>query len=78
MAGEPFASLAYDPPALARRSDVFDDSRIAHTIVNPGFFADAYLATIGMAAQPAFSLDDGDSRNVPSRTRTSRKSLSRP
>ncbi len=24
--------------------------RVAHTIINPGFFADAYLVTIGLAA----------------------------
>ena len=38
----------------------------AHTIVNPGFFADAYLALIGMAAHfGVFPWIYGDSRNAP-------------
>jgi len=39
---------------------------IAHTIVRPGFFADAYLALTGLAAQlGVFPWPYGDSRNAP-------------
>ncbi|HEV2385684.1 MAG TPA: NmrA family NAD(P)-binding protein [Candidatus Acidoferrales bacterium] len=39
---------------------------VAHTIVNPGFFADAYLATIGLAVHLGiFPWMYGDSRNAP-------------
>jgi NAD(P)H dehydrogenase (quinone) len=39
---------------------------IAHTIVNPGFFADAYLVTIGLAAHlGVFPWMYGNSRNAP-------------
>jgi NAD(P)H dehydrogenase (quinone) len=39
---------------------------VAHTIVNPGFLADAYLATIGLAAHLGmFPWMYGDSRNAP-------------
>ena len=39
---------------------------VAHTIVNPGFFADAYLATIGLAAHlGVFPWMYGYSRNAP-------------
>ncbi len=39
---------------------------VAHTIVNPGFFADSYLVTIGMAAQfGVFPWMYGNSRNAP-------------
>ncbi|MGE5205630.1 MAG: NmrA family NAD(P)-binding protein [Chlamydiota bacterium] len=39
---------------------------VAHTIVNPGFFADTYLVTIGMAAHfGAFPWMYGNSRNAP-------------
>jgi uncharacterized protein YbjT (DUF2867 family) len=39
---------------------------VAHTIINPGFFADAYLATIGLAAHLGiFPWMYGDSRNAP-------------
>ena len=39
---------------------------VAHTIVNPGFFADSYLVTIGLAAQfGIFPWMYGDSRNAP-------------
>src|SRR5262249_2962760 len=39
---------------------------VAHTIVNPGFFADAYLVTIGLAAHLAiFPWMYGNSRNAP-------------
>jgi uncharacterized protein YbjT (DUF2867 family) len=39
---------------------------VAHTIVNPGFFADAYLATIGLAAHlGVFPWMYGNSRNAP-------------
>jgi uncharacterized protein YbjT (DUF2867 family) len=39
---------------------------VAHTIVNPGFFADVYLATIGFATQlGAFPWIFGNSRNAP-------------
>ena len=39
---------------------------VAHTIVNPGFFADAYLALIGSAAHlGVFPWIFGDSRNAP-------------
>ena len=39
---------------------------VAHTIVRPGIFADAYLATIGLAVHLGiFSWMDGNSRNAP-------------
>jgi uncharacterized protein YbjT (DUF2867 family) len=39
---------------------------VAHTIVNPGFFAEAYLVTIGLAAHfGVFPWMYGDSRNAP-------------
>ena len=39
---------------------------VAHTIVNPGFFADAYMVTIGAAAQlGVLPWIFGDSRNAP-------------
>ncbi len=39
---------------------------VAHTIVNPGFFADAYLQTIGMSAHlGVFPWLYGESRNAP-------------
>lgn len=39
---------------------------VAHTILNPGFFADAYLVTIGLAATLGiFPWMYGDSRNAP-------------
>jgi NAD(P)H dehydrogenase (quinone) len=39
---------------------------VAHTIVNPGFFADSYLVTIGAAAQlGVFPWMYGKSRNAP-------------
>ena len=39
---------------------------VAHTLVNPGFFAEAYLATIGIAAHAGiFPWIYGDSRNAP-------------
>ena len=39
---------------------------VAHTIVNPGFFADSYLVTIGLAAQLGlFPWMYGNSRNAP-------------
>jgi NAD(P)H dehydrogenase (quinone) len=39
---------------------------VAHTIVNPGFFADAYLVTIGLAAHLGmFPWMYGKSRNAP-------------
>jgi uncharacterized protein YbjT (DUF2867 family) len=39
---------------------------VAHTIINPGFFADAYLQTIGLAAHLGiFPWLYGDSRNAP-------------
>ena len=39
---------------------------VAHTLVNPGFFADAYLATIGISAQfGLFPWIYGNSRNAP-------------
>ena len=39
---------------------------VAHTIVNPGFFADAYLVTIGLAANlGVFPWMYGNSRNAP-------------
>src|ERR1700737_3182817 len=40
--------------------------RVAHTIVNPGFFADDYLVTIGLAAHLGiFPWIFGNSRNAP-------------
>jgi NAD(P)H dehydrogenase (quinone) len=39
---------------------------VAHTVVNPGFFAEVYLVTIGMAANlGVFTWMFGDSRNAP-------------
>lgn len=39
---------------------------VAHTIVNPGFFADTYLVTIGLAAQfGVFPWMYGNTRNAP-------------
>jgi len=39
---------------------------VAHTLVNPGFFADAYLATIGLATNlGVFPWIFGNSRNAP-------------
>jgi NAD(P)H dehydrogenase (quinone) len=39
---------------------------VAHTVVNPGFFAEAYLVTIGMAANlGVFTWMFGNSRNAP-------------
>src|SRR5215470_15837188 len=39
---------------------------VAHTVVNPGFFADAYLATIGLATNLGiFPWIFGNSRNAP-------------
>lgn len=39
---------------------------VAHTVINPGFFADAYLATIGLAAHfGVFPWMFGNSRNAP-------------
>jgi NAD(P)H dehydrogenase (quinone) len=39
---------------------------VAHTIINPGFFADAYLVTIGLAAHLGiFPWMYGNSRNAP-------------
>jgi NAD(P)H dehydrogenase (quinone) len=39
---------------------------VAHTLLNPGFFADVYLVTIGFAAQlGAFPWIFGNSRNAP-------------
>lgn len=39
---------------------------VAHTIVNPGFFADSYLVTIGLAAHfGVFPWMFGESRNAP-------------
>src|SRR6516225_487765 len=39
---------------------------VVHTIVNPGFFADAYLATIGLAVHlDIFPWMYGNSRNAP-------------
>jgi len=39
---------------------------VAHTVINPGFFADAYLATIGLAAHfGVFPWMFGSSRNAP-------------
>ena len=39
---------------------------VAHTIINPGFFADSYLVTIGLAAHLGiFPWIFGDSRNAP-------------
>ena len=39
---------------------------VAHTIINPGFFADAYLVTIGLAAHlGVFPWMYGNSRNAP-------------
>src|ERR1700756_2344847 len=40
--------------------------RVAHTIINPGFFADAYLVTIGLAVHLGmFPWIYGNSRNAP-------------
>ncbi len=59
-------------PSLATRQSWLADQMfaglpgIAHTIVNPGFFADNYLRLIGFAAQLGiFPMPIGKSRNAP-------------
>ena len=59
-------------PSLATRQNWLVDRLfsmtpgVGHTIVNPGFFADTYLATIGLAAHfGMFPWMYGDSRNAP-------------
>jgi len=59
-------------PSLATRQSWLMDRLfsmtpgVAHTIVNPGFFADAYLVTIGLAAHlGVFPWMYGNSRNAP-------------
>jgi NAD(P)H dehydrogenase (quinone) len=59
-------------PSLATRQSWLVDRLfsmtpgVAHTIVNPGFFADAYLVTIGLAAHlGVFPWMYGNSRNAP-------------
>jgi len=59
-------------PSLATRQSWLIDRLfsmtpgVAHTIVNPGFFADPYLVTIGLAAQLGiFPWMYGNSRNAP-------------
>src|SRR5580704_11657671 len=59
------------PSLLTRQSWLVDrllsmTSGVAHTIVNPGFFADTYLTTIGLASHLGiFPWMYGDSRNAP-------------
>ncbi len=59
------------PSLLTRQSWLVDrlfsmTPGVAHTIVNPGFFADAYLVTIGLAAHLGlFPWMYGKSRNAP-------------
>jgi len=59
------------PSLLTRQSWLVDrllsmTSGVAHTIVNPGFFADTYLTTIGLAAHLGiFPWMYGNSRNAP-------------
>lgn len=59
------------PSLLTRQSWLVDRlfsmmPGIAHTIVNPGFFADSYLVTIGLAAHLGiFPWIYGNSRNAP-------------
>ena len=49
-----------------RRAESLHYGAEAHTIINPGFFADAYLATIGLAAHlGVFPWMYGNSRNAP-------------
>jgi NAD(P)H dehydrogenase (quinone) len=59
-------------PSLATRQSWLMDRLfsmtpgVAHTIINPGFFADAYLVTIGLAVHVGvFPWMYGDSRNAP-------------
>jgi NAD(P)H dehydrogenase (quinone) len=59
-------------PSLATRQSWLVDRLfsmtpgVAHTIINPGFFADAYLVTIGLAAHlGVFPWMYGTSRNAP-------------
>lgn len=59
-------------PSLATRQSWLADRLfsmipgVAHTIVNPGFFADSYLGTIGLAAHfGIFPWMYGNSRNAP-------------
>src|ERR1700730_6862207 len=60
-----------DPSLMTRQSWLVDRlfstiPGVTHTIVNPGFFADAYLTTIGLAAHfGIFPWMYGDSRNAP-------------
>jgi NAD(P)H dehydrogenase (quinone) len=52
---------------------------VAHTIINPGFFADAYLVTIGLAAHLGiFKWSTATAATPHPRTRMSRESPSRP
>jgi len=59
------------PSLMTRQSWLIDrlfsmTPGVAHTIVNPGFFADTYLATIGLAAHlGVFPWIYGNSRNAP-------------
>lgn len=59
------------PSLMTRQSWLIDNlfsmtPGVAHTIVNPGFFADAYLVPIGLAAHLGlFPWMYGDSRNAP-------------
>jgi uncharacterized protein YbjT (DUF2867 family) len=59
------------PSLMTRQSWLIDrlfsmTPGVAHTIVNPGFFADAYLVPIGLAAHLGlFPWMYGDSRNAP-------------
>jgi NAD(P)H dehydrogenase (quinone) len=59
------------PSLMTRQSWLIDrlfsmTPGVAHTIVNPGFFADVYLATIGLAAHlGVFPWMYGNSRNAP-------------
>jgi len=59
------------PSLMTRQSWLIDrlfsmTPGVAHTVVNPGFFADAYLVPIGLAAHLGlFPWMYGDSRNAP-------------
>jgi NAD(P)H dehydrogenase (quinone) len=66
MAGEPLTSLAHDPQLWLVDRLFSMTPGVAHTIVRPGIFADAYLATIGLAVQLGiFPWMNGNSRNAP-------------
>src|ERR1700720_3669273 len=65
LAGPPHPAPLTPPPLLVDRLFSMTPG-VAHTIVRPGFFADAYLVLTGLAAHlGVFPWIYGDSRNAP-------------